>query len=474
MTNIAQSRILLYVATNTSQLVIDRRIYNMVYNIQQAFDVLRGVQVEVDPTTPNPFNEMKALADELQALLPSGLKVHVKSGPSYLGDPDRYGITLERNWSVSLPTWKELAFDMIYKPTWWAYVNRSTGKLNPEDMDHVRTRFMDTRKEIHKSMMAEWRNRNGSVASQKPSLKGKPRREVKKRSFEEYYQTMLDGPAYVTTPVIEDMPAPQHGKDASLTWGIEIEVAGARGVTTPYGWDGTSDGSLRSAYDDCGECNCECEDCTDSEDSYADHCDDVSGGCTYNHDEDEDTKEFVSPIIHEMIAPGVEQICSDVRFEPQNDTAGVHVHVGAEHLTPLQVGGLLYAYGLLENILESSYHREDREYCHGLEAHNVSEVMRQTRRATLATDLDASNRYLTVNVQALQKHGTIEFRAMGPIYDAGYLHKWALFCREMVNVAAANVPQKRWNAVRNFDDVLAIFREYGKEVKQLESVLVAA
>ena len=254
---------------------------------------------------------------------------------------------------------------------------------------------------------------------------------------------------------------------ASRTWGIEIELAGARGVGTPHGWGRKYDGSLVSAYSplDMDECQCD-EDCVHCRE-WGEHeeCDDCAGR------EGPDTGEFVSPILHTAHEPGVGEICQDARFEPQNDSAGIHIHVGAEDLTPKQVGGLVYAYSIIEPMLEVIYQRNTREYCKSLRTHDLSLALKSAKEARNARDVYVSDRYVTLNLQALMEHGTVEFRGMGPVYDAPWLHRWALFCREMVNCAANNAPQKRWDAARTFADVIQVFRDYGTELNVHEAVV---
>jgi hypothetical protein len=52
---------------------------------------------------------------------------------------------------------------------------------------------------------------------------------------------------------------------------------------------------------------------------------------------------------------------------------------------------------------------------------------------------------------------------MGPKYDYEHLIRWAYFCREMVNLAKADVPQKVWTGIRTIEDLIVTFSKYGKE-----------
>jgi len=262
-----------------------------------------------------------------------------------------------------------------------------------------------------------------------------------------------------------------HGTLSSRTWGIEVESGGARGANTPKGWDAKGDGSLRSAYaeqdaaaqiTDGGHWEaCECGD---------DECEDRDWIPGTNDepapyvDRSQDCREFVSPILHSVHSKGLEELTSYLSTQPQNASAGIHVHVGASDLTPKQIGGLVFAYNLLEPMLAPLYRRERRNYCQARDASAVIQVMRAAKTAKSNREMGRiGERYTTVNLWALQSHTTVEFRAMGPVYDYEYLIRWAYFVREMVNAAKADVPVKRWTKARSLQDVLAIFMEYGKE-----------
>ena len=259
---------------------------------------------------------------------------------------------------------------------------------------------------------------------------------------------------------------------ASRRWGIEIELAGARGVGIPEGWDLKEDCSLRSAYIDWDddECGCaannyECYYCDEGEHYECEECQAERHG---------DTGEYVSPPMTEAYAEGIVEICDDARYEPQNESAGIHVHVEATDLTPRQVGALVFAYSVIEPIIAEDYEREEWQYCLPLEPRRAARQMSQIREvrsvyAGETSDLIRSRfygeRYQTVNVNALSAHGTIEFRGMGPVYQAKHLHKWARFCREMVNCAKNNAPGGLFQAAETMHDVLAIFEKYGEETK---------
>jgi hypothetical protein len=321
---------------------------------------------------------------------------------------------------------------------------------------------------------------------------------------------------------------PEHGVLSSLNWGIEVELAGARGVERAPGWDSRYDGSLESPYgggDEPEEPDYVSAPDEPDEPCLEDYILDADKGATegerdeydaamtdylsdmeqyrddyedweryesdmetwredyyeWEHGEDgEGSREFVSPILHSYHSKGLESILSQVDHSSQNDSAGIHVHVDASGLTVKQLGSLVYGYTMLENILESSYKRNTRTYCKGLSAAGLRKTGASARR--MARDRGTSknlhnvhseDRYLSLNLEALNAHGTVEFRAMGPRYEYETLIRWAQICREFVNVAMAGATPRDWNRVKNASDLVALFVRMGKETadNQLSPIL---
>jgi len=80
-----------------------------------------------------------------------------------------------------------------------------------------------------------------------------------------------------------------------------------------------------------------------------------------------------------------------------------------------------------------------------------------------AVSSQADDRYRDINLQAYNAHGTIEFRAMGPVYDYKHLVRWAWLCRELVNISKLDLPDSLWRSVTSMADILNIVYEYGSE-----------
>ncbi len=272
---------------------------------------------------------------------------------------------------------------------------------------------------------------------------------------------------------IPTLPISPEGTAASRTWGIEVETGAGRHITTiPDGWDRRSDGSLSSAYDeeqyidpaDCPEWNHsdpDNDDFFDLDEDTCDHCGTVYQG---GGGRSGDCVEVVSPIITSVHSDGLRSLTDDLEPHPVTQTAGLHVHVGADGLTAGQIRELILGYDAIEWLIEASYQRQSRGYCKRRSARELIEIARHAKSSNpTPRDMLKGDRYVTVNLNSLSRHGTIEFRAMGPVYNYDHLTRWAMFCREMVNSVARGARAKDFAKVREWGDLLAIFQRFGLE-----------
>lgn len=310
---------------------------------------------------------------------------------------------------------------------------------------------------------------------------------------------------------VPTLPFVPHGLSSSRRWGIEVESGGARGLQAPAQWRRIGDSSLRSAWDGYKEVqdfepydetveefirsvSCptnaarhryEVESYNNVTDvyEYAPNPDYMNpADCeacgpttrvehrtpqTITHRaQRDDCGEFVSPILVSMHSNGLKQLTNELIKQPQNTSSGVHVHVEADDLTNEQVATLIFGYDILEPLLESSYQRgETRRYCQRRQPQDVLGHARKLRSKQEITqrEVRGGDRYVTLNTTALDAHGTIEFRAMGAVYDYDYLVRWAMLCRELVNLAAAGVTTKQFSRIKTWNDLTMLLAEYGKE-----------
>lgn len=301
------------------------------------------------------------------------------------------------------------------------------------------------------------------------------------------------------------LPFVPHGLASTRRWGIEVESGGARGVECPDNWDVKGDGSLRSAYDGYVEVQdfepfdeevterVHWENCSNANrhnpstevydedtemyirvmrDDYIDprECEACGNVTRLVHREPQtirhsarggDCREFVSPILTSMHSKGLQELTEALSKNPQNDSAGVHVHVEASDLSKQQIATMVYGYDILEPILEASYRRNRRDFCERRDAEEVLKAARASKGEGVTGN--EGGRYRTLNTHSLSNHGTLEFRAMGPVYEYEYLIRWAMLCRELVNAVGNGAQTKDFAKIKNWDDLTAFLAKFGKE-----------
>lgn len=269
------------------------------------------------------------------------------------------------------------------------------------------------------------------------------------------------------------IPMLPAGTPSSRTWGIEVEVVQDNLVSSrPSGWKRTGDGSLEGINDnDDGYCDCGCDDCDDGSHCGYDECQGDNSG---------NTAEYVSPILRSFNSAGLRSLCNDLDGTEVNTTPGIHIHVGADGLNPADIARLLAAYSAISPFIWPLMERETRNYCRDVTTDNIAYWLgkarewRNTRHSGTepwvswnvvlsAVNEQPDDRYRDINLQALHAHGTVEFRAMGPIYNYDRLVRWAWLCREMMNISKIDIPQSAWTNIRSMADIVRLLRQFGME-----------
>lgn len=277
---------------------------------------------------------------------------------------------------------------------------------------------------------------------------------------------------------------------SSRTWGVELEVVDAgnvhavdfqapqhkgkllvqKSLDVPQGWAAVRDGSLRNM---------------------------VGDGKFY------DPWEFVSPVFTRTFDPGLQHLCDQIKSTVAYARAGVHVHVGAVDrdgvpLQTMHINRLFTLYYANAPLFVPILERKTDEFCKPFDFAEWAEgwYPRGTprkprrplsprdprfarRRAPLLPDAvaqakarvaryksqpdDNTHRYRDVNVESLVKHGTIEFRGLGAVYDYEHIVKWAWMCREMVNLAASNIPLAPFVNAPTLDAFMFLLRDHARE-----------
>ena len=165
----------------------------------------------------------------------------------------------------------------------------------------------------------------------------------------------------------------------------------------------------------------------------------VDDGSVYGMD-NHHGMELVSPILRsdsDADMATLRRICRAIQKlgGRVNKACGLHIHVDATDLTAAQVLQVWTRYqtmeGEIDTLMTSNRRANLGSYCQSLR--NLM-VHGQTKEA-LARSAD---RYFKVNLQSLNRHGTIEFRQHSGTINADTIINWASFCVGFVEASLVN------------------------------------
>lgn len=115
-----------------------------------------------------------------------------------------------------------------------------------------------------------------------------------------------------------------------------------------------------------------------------------------------------------------------------NSSCGLHVHIGAANLTPMQYCNVFVNYAYLESVIDSfmARSRRDSRWCRSIKPRLVELEAAQTHREiAMAMSYD---RYFKVNSQSYERHKTIEFRVHQGTTNYEKIDAWVAFCGKLV------------------------------------------
>lgn len=272
-----------------------------------------------------------------------------------------------------------------------------------------------------------------------------------------------DWDAFTAVPLPADV---DETGTASRHWGIEIEHPDAYYGLQPDGWDAKDDCSIESVNgggnDEC-EYSRQCEDCEHDHEIYCGNeytCD----YCEYGS-EAEGGVEFVSPVLDTLVDDDLIELLDTLDEREQNDSCGIHVHVDLPELGELSerdrhraLSRMVYAWSLIEPIMLPLYGRERDYYARPLTTDEIREAGRIAADRESVDSYYVRDRYRTINTQAYAAHGTVEFRAMGPVYKSDVIVRWVHLLRRFVSTVMADptgFDMAPFRNARTLADVLA-------------------
>lgn len=244
------------------------------------------------------------------------------------------------------------------------------------------------------------------------------------------------------------------------TFGVEIEILGLRqyeavAVLRRAGINAVDEEDFG---DSDGSGSCDCDECRanrgDDDDSYYDSSGNDSpdldtqwvvkyDGSVYGHQNG--SCEVTTRILSGTeglaeLRKGVEAL--QAAGATVNETCGLHVHVGARDLTGAEILSLVKRYGRFEDVIDGFMHGNRRGDCNTYCQSVVAYADDADRWAHARGGLDVitprqiqgwiSDRYHKVNVTALNKYGTIEFRHHNGAFQPDTIEAWVTFLLHFV------------------------------------------
>lgn len=156
--------------------------------------------------------------------------------------------------------------------------------------------------------------------------------------------------------------------------------------------------------------------------------------------------EFVAkkPIYAYDLKGTLEDICKIINKKEyqviESFRTSVHVHVNIQQFTPCELWTGITAYWLLENLLTNycGPQRKGRMYCLAAsDADNVITIAKEDlEKPNPFKRLDYDGiRYAGLNLTAIPRYGSLEFRSMRGVYDPVVIYNWATTVRNLLYIA---------------------------------------
>lgn len=159
-------------------------------------------------------------------------------------------------------------------------------------------------------------------------------------------------------------------------------------------------------------------------------------------------KELVSPILQgKQGLADFRKACKALRLSnaQTNTTCGVHVHLDANDYSIENFRTLLKNQYLIENqidkIMPSSRRANSNRYCQGFRSNAQNLFFQKIDACNSVRDLlnIFTTRYLKLNLQSFQRHGTVEFRQHGASTNFLKIKNWILICARLVEFSKQNI-----------------------------------
>lgn len=151
-----------------------------------------------------------------------------------------------------------------------------------------------------------------------------------------------------------------------------------------------------------------------------------------------------------------------------NKTCGFHVHHDARDFQ-VDTFKKLYAMYIrfedaLDTLMPESRRGNNNNYCQGYK-HNQQSLLDSIRRVRTVSDIVnlIGTRYVKLNLQSFQRHGTVEFRQHSGTTEADKMLNWMALTQEMVGVAmneTVSIPKDASKMSQKWFDFKKVIKGY--------------
>ncbi len=174
----------------------------------------------------------------------------------------------------------------------------------------------------------------------------------------------------------------------------------------------------------------------------------------------------------ELVSPplqgdnGLQQLrkaCKALRLSKAkiNQSCGLHVHIDANDYTLENFKLLILNWLKLENeidkIMPNSRRESNNRFCKTNNKPNIKQKIRNAQSLNQISNIFGT-RYVKMNLESYQRHGTIEFRHHSGSCNYTKIKNWILICSRLVEASKQGIKVENINQILN-DDLQEYFEE---------------
>lgn len=152
-----------------------------------------------------------------------------------------------------------------------------------------------------------------------------------------------------------------------------------------------------------------------------------------------------------------------------NKACGLHVHVDARDLTVKQVGNVCKMFGKYENCFDQLVpaSRRNNRFCDSILGGRTIEQLfaacdSSKTVAELRSNVNSFSRYRKLNLESLERHGTVEFRQHSGTVEAAKMVEWVKLVTGFV-VEATSAKAIRMTGSGKMENLLSVTNSEGRK-----------